>query len=340
MGATSKLSVSELTVTPGGEAVLDVLVENTGTVVDEFAVEPLGDAAIWAESTPPSVRLLPGGEATVKVAFRPPREATTFAGVAPFAVRVSSKEDPEGTVVEEGMLTVEAFAEVSADLLPTASHGRRRAKYYVAVDNRGNSALSAAVVPADPTGELKFKVRPPELEIEPDTAAFSELVAIPRRRFWRGTHKPRPFSVSVNRANQPSLAFSGTMLQEPMVPGWAWVLALALAGLLVAAPLLWPLMKPTVQSTAKRAVEAAGNVPLGQQNDALKSQGDALKQQGDAQKQQADAMKKLDDAQKQQADAAKKQDEAIKKQGDAINAIQAGNPNPNPRPAGNALGAP
>ena len=291
MGATSRLSVSELTVTPGGEAVLDVLVENNGGVVDEFAVEALGDAALWAEATPSSVRLLPGGEAAVKLAFRPPREARSLAGVVPFAVKVSSKEDPEGTVVEEGVLTVDAFSEASADLLPSASHGRRRARYHVAVDNRGNSPLSAEVAPSDDTGELRFKLRPAALEVEPDSAAFSELVVIPRRRFWRGPAKPRPFGVTVNRPNQAPLALSGTMLHEALIPSWAGALALALVAALVAAAVLWSgVLKPAIQSTAKGAAVAAVAAPLKQQNAELKKQGDALKQQGDQLKKQGDAL--------------------------------------------------
>src|ERR1700730_11390425 len=228
MGATSRLSVSELTVTPGGEAVLDVLVENNGGVVDEFAVEALGDAALWAEATPPSVRLLPGGEGAVKLAFRPPREARSLAGVVPFAVKVSSKEDPEGTVVEEGVLTVDAFSEASADLLPSASHGRRRARYHVAVDNRGNSPLNAEVAPSDDTGELRFKLR--------------------------------PFGLTVNRPNQAPLALSGTMLHEALIPSWAGALALALvAGLVAAAVLRSGVLKPAIQLTAKGAAVTAGD---------------------------------------------------------------------------------
>src|ERR1700694_1526097 len=291
MGATSRLSVSELTVTPGGEAVLDVLVENNGGVVDEFAVEALGDAALWAEATPSSVRLLPGGEAAVKLVFRPPREARSLAGVVPFAVKVSSKEDPEGTVVEEGVLAVEPFAEASADLLPSASHGRRRARYHVAVDNRGNSPLSAEVAPSDDTGELRFKLRPAALEVEPDSAAFSELVVIPRRRFWRGPAKPRPFGVPVNRPNQAPLPLSDTMLHEALIPSWAGALALALVAALVAAAVLWSgVLKPAIQSTAKGAAVAAGAAPLKQQNAELKKQSDALKQQGDQLKKQGDAL--------------------------------------------------
>ena len=63
---------------------------------------------------------------------------------------------------------------------PQASEGRRKARYYVALDNRSNSPLEAEVLPVDPTGQLKFQVHPPRLEAEADTSAFSELIAIPR----------------------------------------------------------------------------------------------------------------------------------------------------------------
>ena len=103
MGAVVRFPVSVADVEPGASVSLELMVRNTGTVVDRFDFEILGAADAWSRFEPPTVSLFPQGEETVKVTFSPPRAANTTSGSVPFGVRVQSREDPEGTVVEEGL---------------------------------------------------------------------------------------------------------------------------------------------------------------------------------------------------------------------------------------------
>src|SRR5690348_12370503 len=107
MGVSASLQTNELEVAPGSEVTTEFRVRNSGSVVDQFTFQPLGPASGWMELDPPTVSLFPGAEETVRVIFRPPKASTSTAGPAPFAVRVLSREDPEGSVVEEGTITVE-----------------------------------------------------------------------------------------------------------------------------------------------------------------------------------------------------------------------------------------
>src|SRR5438045_533294 len=59
MAATATLATKAVNVTPGGEAVSEVRVRNSGTVVDQFTLEVLGDASAWAIVEPAVIPLFP-----------------------------------------------------------------------------------------------------------------------------------------------------------------------------------------------------------------------------------------------------------------------------------------
>lgn len=240
---------------PGGEASVRIKVQNTGTVVDEFSIEVLGDPAPWATVTPPSLRLFPEHEDVAIVTFRPPRSAQVAAGQIPFAVRVQSLQDPQGTMVEEGMLTVGVFAEATAELIPRNSRGSRHGTHEVAVDNRGNAQMGASLTAADQDKLLDFKFNPASLAIAPGTSGFARLRVQPRQRFWTGQPKSRAFQVRVLPEGQPDIALDGTMVQGPLLASWMVPAALGAVALLIAATLLWFLaVKPGLESVARNAV--------------------------------------------------------------------------------------
>ncbi len=246
--------------------ILDVMIRNNGHVVDEYILDVLGDAAPWVEVRPPSIALLPGTDATAQVVFRPPRTSSTAARAIPFGVRVRSREDPEGSVAEEGVLEVGAFNDTIAELLPSTSRGRRRGVHDVAIDNRGNTAINAEIVAQDPANELTFQARPAVVIVGPGNAGLARLVVKPRRRFWRGTPRTRSFQVQVRPEGQGPMDLSGTMLQEPLLPSWAVPVAAGLVALLLAGVLLWfTVLRPTIQTAAKDAAQQATKTSMAPQ---------------------------------------------------------------------------
>ena len=86
VGASVTLVNAAAAVEPGQEAAVDVRVRNTGTVVDEFTLEVLGDSAGWATVEPSVVSLFPGAEGTARIVFRPPRQSSTPAGSVPYGL--------------------------------------------------------------------------------------------------------------------------------------------------------------------------------------------------------------------------------------------------------------
>jgi hypothetical protein len=263
MGAVVRLSVESVEVVPGAQVALQATVRNTGSVVDQFAIDVLGDAAQWASADPPTLSLFPGAEGTSTIRFAPPRSAGVPAGAVPFGVRAASHEDPQGSAVEEGTLVVGAFADTFAELLPRTSRGGRGARHELAVDNRGNARLNATIEPSDPDQQLAFDVRPPGLVVEPGAAAFSSIRVKPRRGFWRGAPRTRPFKLAVATPGQPPITLDGTMVQEALLPGWLIPALLGLLALLILALVLWlAVLQPSIKSAATQALADAGFTPI------------------------------------------------------------------------------
>ncbi|MBA2382974.1 MAG: hypothetical protein H0V73_12760, partial [Chloroflexi bacterium] len=184
MGAVVDIEPRTVPVTPGGQATALVRVRNSGTVVDQISIEILGDARGWALVEPPTLSLFPGAEGSATITFSPPRSARVAAGAMPFGLRAGSQEDPAGSVVDEGVVVVAPFTDVSAEVVPRSSRGSTGATHDVAVDNRGNVALNATLRAVDADRLLTFEIRPPAVVAEPGAATFAKVRVKPRKTFW------------------------------------------------------------------------------------------------------------------------------------------------------------
>ncbi|MGW4214003.1 COG1470 family protein [Lentzea sp. NPDC004789] len=256
MGATATLSTSDLSVAPGGDVTCQVVVRNAGELVDQFTIDVVGDAGPWSHAEPAVVNLNPGESAPVLIRFAPPRDASVYAGSVPFGVRVISREDPHGSVVEEGVVVVGAFTDVAAELVPAKAEGSRKARYEVAVDNVGNAPALLRLRAVDPEDELDFRLERSEIALPPGTTAFVRLQARPRRTFLRGEPKRHPFRIEIAPEQGEPLAAQGTMVQRQLLPKWllpALIALLLLAGALAA---LWfSVLAPAVKSAAREAMQ-------------------------------------------------------------------------------------
>jgi len=263
MGALVTLSTKSLEVQPGSVVSCTVTVKNTGTVVDQFTVDILGDAAPWSAAEPPTLSLFPGAEGTTTVSFRPPRSAETPSGDLPFGVRARSREDPAGSAVEEGVLTVGTYQDTFAELVPRTSRGSRGATHELAVDNRGNSRLNATVSASDQDQLLGFDVAPPGLVVEAGTAGFARVRVKPRRRFWRGQPRTRPFKVAISGEGGAPIVLDGSMLQEALLPRWLIPALIAALVALAALIIIWlTLLQPAINTAAVQALADAGITPI------------------------------------------------------------------------------
>lgn len=254
MGAITSAPESRLSVTPGDEARTEIVVRNTGRVVDAYRFEPLGELAPWMRIEPESLPLMPDGEGAVVVTFAPPRTAQLTAGEVAWAVRVVPREDPGGASVEEGVLDIAAFSEVAAELRPRTSRarGRRAGRHELAVDNHGNVAVEVFLAGGDADRALDVGLTPDHLTLAPGSAAVVAVRPRSRARFWRGQPVTHPFQVVTEPAGQAPVVVDGALMQEPVLPAWllkALLLAALLAALAVA---LWlAVLRPEIEDTAR-----------------------------------------------------------------------------------------
>ncbi|MEU4569431.1 hypothetical protein [Micromonospora sp. NPDC023956] len=256
MSVAVGLAETQLTVAPGDEVVCTVRVRNTASVVDQFTLDLVGDAEPWAEVEPRTMNLLPGTEEEARVTFRPPRSATVPAGDVDFGVRVRGRENPDGSVVEEGRVTVLPFVELAAELVPRTSRARRTGVHQLVVDNTGNTETTVEVLPTDPDLLLDFRVRPAAPVLRPGTATFVRLRVRPKKRFLLGPERNLPFQVAVTRPDTEPITSDGVLVQQALLPAWSPRVALVAVAVTVALVALWfAVLKPTVQSTAKEAAQ-------------------------------------------------------------------------------------
>jgi hypothetical protein len=157
--------------------------------------------------------------------------------------------------VEEGSVTVGGFMDPHAELVPRTSRGSGSGTHDVAVDNRGNTRLSAEIEATDADQQLKFDVKPPAVVVEPGMAGFTRVKVMPAKRFWRGQPKTRPFQLFIKPEGGLPITLDGTLLQESVLPPW-FLKALLLALLaLVALAIFWLfLLKPSIETAASEAV--------------------------------------------------------------------------------------
>jgi hypothetical protein len=259
MASVAVLSRTDLSVAPGDETTLQVTVRNTGVVVDEFTIDPLGDAAGWIAVEPAVQPLFPGAEGVFTVTVRPPRSATTAPGPVSFGLRVRSTEDPDGTVVEEGVIDVARFGDTAVELLPRTSRarGRRQGRHELAIDNRGNCPLTCTFSALETDEKVAVEVGVLSVHVPAGEAAFVPVRVRATKSFLRGPAISHPFQVYVEPGNDPHVGVEGMFLQESILPKWFFkALARLLGGCCSCSPLCGSrCLKPTIEDTATAAAE-------------------------------------------------------------------------------------
>ncbi|MEV7184641.1 hydrolytic protein [Kitasatospora sp. NPDC093102] len=282
MTTSAELGLPALTVAPGGVATTTLTVRNDLDIVEAYTFEVVGDCAAWTTVEPARVSLFPGTSETVTVRLAPPRSTATRAGEFPLGIRVLPVERPDLVTVPETTVTVTPFHELRAALAPRRRRGWLRGRYRASVRNLGNAPTGVTFSPGQAGEELRFRVTPEKLRLEPGESAEVRVQARTRKLIWFGKPATWPFEVTVGpeeRADgkdgkngdrgtegKPETApeaapapdqkpvLEGEFLQLPIFPKWLLALLAALIALLLA---WFALVRPAVRSSAKQAAEQA-----------------------------------------------------------------------------------
>ncbi|MFI5684855.1 ricin-type beta-trefoil lectin domain protein [Streptomyces sp. NPDC051636] len=254
----TSLEPASATVDPGGSTRVRLRLRNTGDVVDEYRFEPVGPVAPWTSVEPQTLRLYPGTTGTVELTFAPPRTPDATAGPNPYAVRITPTEHPEATTVPEGNLTITPFTEVRAELVPPTVKGRFRGRPRLAIDNLGNTRLTASVSGSDNGDQLSYDIRPSNVQIEPGRAAFVKTTLKPRKIIWFGAKEQRPYTLAVQRSGANALPIEGTYIQRGFLPRWLATFFGVFMALAITFVMLWIAYKPNVRTGATEKTAEAG----------------------------------------------------------------------------------
>ena len=254
----TSLDPADLTVEPGARTSARLRVRNTGDTVEEYRLSIVGKPSGWSRVEPDVLRLYPGSEGTAEISFAPPRSSDVEAGPVAYGIRVDPRENTGARDVLEGRLTVTPFTETRAELLPPALLGRFRGRARIAVDNLGNTPLTASLVARDEANRLTFDVRPNAVQIAPGRAAFGELVVRPQSVRWTGSEESHRFTVAVRRAgDDTALDLDATFDQRPVLGNWLVVAGGLLMTAVIAFVVLWFNFSPKIVSAAKE-IQATG----------------------------------------------------------------------------------
>ncbi|MEV5570196.1 hypothetical protein AB0L06_09105 [Spirillospora sp. NPDC052269] len=254
MSIWTSLEPGSITVDPGSTGSLTLRLRNTTDLVEEYRIAVAGDAGRWAQVEPQVVRLYPGTTGTVQITFAPPRSPDAAAGSHPFAVEVAPTEQPQLKTVVEGNLTLTPFSELRAELLPPTVRGRFGARPKFAVDNFGNTKVTASLVGKDNGGQLRFELLPANVQIEPGRAAWVKGRVRPPRVAWFGSRESHPYSVDVQRSGTEPMTVNGTYVQLALLPRWLLgFFSLLVAGAMAFA-VAWFVFVPQYASRARDGI--------------------------------------------------------------------------------------
>ncbi|WP_405692265.1 hypothetical protein [Streptomyces sp. NBC_01185] len=263
MTTWTSLEPASTTVDPGSSTTVRLRLRNTGDVVDEYRFEAVGDVAPYVSVEPPSIRLFPGTTGIVELTFAPPRTPDATAGPHPYGVRILPTEHPGATTVAEGNVTFTTFTEVRAELVPHTVKGRFRGRPKLAVDNLGNTVLTASIGGGDKSSDdLSYEIVPANVQIQPGRAAFVDATLKPRQITWVGQKQERPYELSVRRSGFEPLAVNGTYVQRSLLPLWMMTTLSLLLALTITGLVLWFTYKAPVRTLAQPKLEQAAATAL------------------------------------------------------------------------------
>lgn len=245
------LRTEQLEIDPGHAAETVLTVHNTGSIVEQFSVSVIGEAAEWSTVEPSALSLFPNTQQDVTVTFRAPREWHIAPGSVPFGVKVVPANDPEGSVVEEGALALAPYQDVEAELLPAVATGKLKGKLGIAIDSKSNVPVPATLRGRDPSDTLVIDLKPRTVVLQPGTTTFAKMTIVPRKRYLRGPQKQARFKIAVEPDEGEPILLDATLIQRAILPKGSF------AGLAVIAVLAgwFLLIRPTVKNAAVSAVQ-------------------------------------------------------------------------------------
>lgn len=216
-GIELAVSATQLAVTPGGEASLELMIRNSGRNVDRVSVDIEGVADGWTVVEPGTMSLLPDAGGLARLVVRPPRDARIPAGRHLLELHARSAIDPTVDVEQRVSVEVAPFDDLRVRMTPPTSRGTSEAFHRVVVENGGNHPVTVALHGRDRegAGEVSVTLEPSVVQLDGGASAAVTAVVRPSRPLADGPARPRPFLVVAQAAGHGETILDGVMIQEP-----------------------------------------------------------------------------------------------------------------------------
>ncbi len=214
-----------------------IVMQNTGTDVDQYAVELDGLPSTWYSLVNPAVAMFPQDKEEARLIVRPPKGGSVTAGAYPFRVAVVSRKDNAETSRVEGVLRIGAVSVFDLEVAPRKVVATWWGRFNIVLRNSGNVDLDLTLEGSDPEDACRYTFRP-----EAPLLGAGERLTVRTRVRRRGLHLVgyrKQFDVKF--AAQPSTGQSRTVhaqyIHTPLFRTWRpvrrWLLLFVLLFLLL-----------------------------------------------------------------------------------------------------------
>src|SRR6185312_16337303 len=198
------LSPDRIVVNQGaGPVDCEVVIQNMGTTVDQYAVELDQLPSTWYSLSNVAVALFPQDKEVAKLTIHPPPGNATKAGTYPFTVTALSRADPSQSTRAEGVLQVGAVTSFEMQITPTKLTARK-GKYTLNLKNGGNADIQAELTAEDSEDACRFKFKPQTVNLAAGQKTAVRLIVKPRRSNIAGARKYFDFQVKATPSAGPT----------------------------------------------------------------------------------------------------------------------------------------
>jgi hypothetical protein len=211
--AMATITPTEGSVAPGAETTFQLRIFNRGSIVDNFSLEVTGAPASWAAIEPATLHLWPNAQGDATLRLSPPRSPQVQAGTVPFTVKATSRVNPEVTAEAAGKITVGAFVELAATLVPQTSRSTGSAEHELKIANNGNKSAAVSIAVKNPDDQLAFQLTPETATLQPGEGATVKLLVGPRDGASAAQGAPQPFQLSVKAPDAADVRLDGAYVR-------------------------------------------------------------------------------------------------------------------------------
>jgi hypothetical protein len=210
---------NQFAISPGNSLVLPILLINRGIIEDTFRFSIEGFPASWISTTAAAVTLGAGEDKEVTLTILPPRSPLSRAGRNRFNIKIISQSDPTQVAEVSGILTIAAYSQSTADLIPDSIEAGQPG--IITIKNQGNISETYTITFRSPDDDLQFEpAEPQQVKIPGGETSTLEFTAKPRRPRLIGGEMAYALTTNIQSSEKSSQTLNGEVLNRGLIPTW------------------------------------------------------------------------------------------------------------------------